>query len=154
MSYLNHIEYDLSCEEGGLKTGGVNFEAGIRVKRVPQASPYGWSEREFQTLKEMPKNQREMILQHHSAKLSAEHQANFETLWSPVGDWWFPTGGKEDRALPRRGWKLGAVEGARRPFWSNGVKNPHFFTGFSGPYILHWCFTFINTGFFTTLHVF
>ena len=76
-----------------------------------------------------------MIPQQHSAKLSGEHQANFETLWSPGGDWWFPAGGKEDRSLPRGGWKLGAVGGARRPFWSSGVENPHLFTGFSGPHI-------------------
>ena len=125
----------------------------VRVKRVPQACPCGWSEREFQSLKETPRNQREMIPQQHSAKLSGEHQANFETLWSPAGDWWFPAGGKEDRALPRRGWKLGAVGGARRPFWSSGggessflhwllqAKNPKLLSH------LHWCFTFINTGF-------
>ena len=77
----------------------------VRVERVPQASPYGWSEREFQTLKERPKNQREMIPQHRSTKLSGEHQASFETLWSSVGDWWFPMGSKEERAPPRWGWR-------------------------------------------------
>lgn len=82
----------------------------VRVERVPQASPYGWSEREFQTVKERPKNQREMIPQHCSTKLSGEHQASFETLWSSVGDWWFPMGSKEERAPPRWGWKRGRRE--------------------------------------------